>query len=178
VADQATHDGLSRDELEKALGVTDKPQAERKLTGDEHARRPLCVMEVGDSWRSRGRTITEADVVNFAGVTMDFHPQHTDAVYAEESEFGARVAHGMLILSFAIGLVPSDYAVAMRRIKNVVFKKPVYLGDTIYVEGEVAGITPLSDEVGLVSGRWKVVNQHGETVAKLEPEAIWLRDWK
>jgi acyl dehydratase len=169
---------LTREELEVSLGVDGVPKAERRLTGDEHARRPLCVMEVGDSWRSRGRTITEPDVMNFAGVTMDFHPQHTDAVYAEQSEFGARVAHGMLVLAIAVGLVPSDYAVAMRRIKNVVFKKPVYLGDTIYVEGTVAGITPLSDEVGLVSGRWKVVNQNGETVAKLEPEAIWLRNWK
>lgn len=140
------------------------------LTG---GRVPMSEMRVGDQCRSRARTITEADVVNFAGLTGDFHPQHTDAVYAESSQFGGRIAHGMLILSFAFGLLPAEFAVAVRRIRHVVFKRPVFLGDTIAVESTIHALTPMTGDAGLVTGRWRVVNQHDATVARLEVDALW-----
>lgn len=141
------------------------------------ARVPMCDMRIGDHWLSRGRTITEADVVGFAGLSGDFHPLHTDDTYAAESPFGARLAHGMLVLSYTFGLVPSEHAVAVRRIRNVVFKRPVFIGDTIVVETTIKDLRPMSDEVGLVTGRWRVLKQDGSTVMKLEVDALWQRNW-
>lgn len=88
---------------------------------------------------TRGRTITEADIVQFAALTGDMHPQHTDASWAAESRFGERIAHGMLVMSYAIGLVPLDpeRVVALRRVADLVFKHPVYIGDTIHVDGRI-----------------------------------------
>ena len=131
-----------------------------------------------DAWfASRERTVTETDVVNFASMTGDWHPAHTNQVWAEENIFGERVAHGMLILSFALGLVPNAYAMALRRVKNVVYKAPVRFGDTIHVRGTIEAMKPLSDEVGLVQATWKVVNQKGETCLKMQFDSLWRRGW-
>lgn len=99
----------------------------------------------------RGRTVTEHDVAAFAGLTGDFHPQHVDAEWAAQSPFGERIAHGLLVLSLAAGMVDFDpeEVLALRRVRDVVFKRPVKLGDTIHVEverGEVAptGIAPIT----------------------------------
>ena len=126
---------------------------------------------------SRERTVTETDVVNFACLTGDWHPAHTNQVWAEKNIFGERVAHGMLLVSFAIGLVPNTYVVALRRLKNVIYKTPVRFGDTIHVRGTVTAMQPLSDEVGLVHARWKVVNHKGETCVKMEFDSLWRRGW-
>jgi acyl dehydratase len=134
-------------------------------------------MRVGDHWRSRGRTITEADVVGFAGLSGDFHPVHTDATYAAETPFGQRLAHGMLILSYTFGLVPSEFAVAVRRIRQVTFKNPVFLGDTITAETTIKELREVSEEVGLVTGQWRVTKQDGTLAMKLEVDALWQRNW-
>ena len=63
-------------------------------------------LEVGDSFTTKGRTITEADLVNFAALTWDTYPLHVDAEWASKTMFGERIAHGMLVLSYAAGLVP------------------------------------------------------------------------
>ena len=139
--------------------------------------RPFDEMVEGDRFASRERTITEGDVVNFACLTGDWHPAHTHQVWAEKNIFGERVAHGMLLVSFAIGLVPNTYVVALRRLKNVVYKTPVRFGDTIHVRGTVTAMQPLSDEVGLVHARWKVVNHKGETCVKMEFDSLWRRGW-
>ena len=96
-------------------------------------------LAVGDRFETRGRTITEADVVTFACLTGDMHPQHTDAAWASTSVFGERVAHGMLVASLAFGLVPfdPDRVVALRRVRDAVFKRPVSFGDTIRVAGRI-----------------------------------------
>ncbi|MFL5913561.1 MAG: MaoC/PaaZ C-terminal domain-containing protein, partial [Gaiellaceae bacterium] len=67
---------------------------------------------------SNGRTVTETDLVIFAGLTGDYNPQHTDAVWSTSSPFGERVAHGMLVISYAIGLMPIEVGrvVALRRL--------------------------------------------------------------
>jgi len=120
---------------------------------------------------TRGRTITEADIVAFSGLTGDYHPQHTDAVWAESSHLGGIVAHGMLVLSYAVGLVPLDpeRVLALRRIEDVVFKRPVQVGDTIHVEVEVAR----PDEGrGLEAYDWRVLNQRDELVIRAKVEAV------
>ena len=132
----------------------------------------------GQTFTTRGRTVTEADVVGFAALTGDWHPQHTDAVWAAESAFGERIAHGLFVISLAGGLVPfdPDRVVALRRIGDVVFKRPVKLGDTLRVQGRVAEITEVSDEAGLVAFNWNVVNQDDRTVCRARVDVLWRRD--
>lgn len=124
---------------------------------------------------SRGRTITEADVAQFAALTGDMHPQHTDAVWAADSRFGERIAHGMLVLSYAVGLVEFDpeRVVALRRVSNAVFKRPVALGDTVRLESSVEAVSPLDDEYSLVTCGWRVLNQDGMLVVRATVELVW-----
>ncbi len=135
-------------------------------------------LEAGQAFVSRGRTITEADVVGFAALTGDWHPQHSDAVWAARSAFGERIAHGMLVISFAVGLVPLDprRVVALRRLGDVVFKRPVRLGDTLRVSGKVAELAPVSDEAGLVTFAWSIHNQDDQLVCRARVEVVWSRD--
>jgi acyl dehydratase len=134
-------------------------------------------LEPGTAFVTRGRTITESDVVAFGTLTGDLHPQHMDAAWAEESRFGRRIAHGMLVLSYAVGLVPldPDRIVALRRVRDAVFKRPVLLGDTIHVEGEVDRLAPLDDELGLAVCNWRVRNQRGKLVVSAMVEVLWRR---
>ena len=134
-------------------------------------------LKAGLPFKTRARTVTEADVVGFATLTGDLHPQHVDAAWAAQSPFGARIAHGMLVLSYAVGLVPLDpeRVIALRRVRDVVFKRPVALGDTIHVEGEVEGVTPLDDRTGLVVCTWHIKNQSARLVARATVEVLWRR---
>ena len=136
---------------------------------------PFEDVAVGDAFTTRARTVTEADVTAFAGLTGDYHPQHTDAQWAAESPFGERIAHGLLVVSYAAGLVAFDpeRVMALRRIGDVVFKRPVRLGDTIHVEGEVAGRRRVGDDAGLVTFAWSVVNQDGKLVCRAKVEVLW-----
>jgi 3-hydroxybutyryl-CoA dehydratase len=138
---------------------------------------PFEALAVGDEFTSRGRTVTEADVVGFAALTGDWHPQHADAEWARASVFGERIAHGMLVISFAAGLVPfdPDRVVALRRIRDAVFKRPVRLGDTIHVAGGVVETRELDDQAGLVVLAWKIVNQDSKAVSRARVEVLWRR---
>jgi acyl dehydratase len=134
-------------------------------------------LEPGDRFTSRGRTVTESDVHAFGAQTGDLHPQHMDADWAASSAFGERIAHGMLVLSYAVGLVGFDpeKVLALRRVSDAVFKRPVRLGDSIHVEGSVLDLRPVSDEAGLVSLGMRILNQHGQTVCRAKVEALWRR---
>src|SRR5881397_805978 len=134
-------------------------------------------LEIAEIAVSPGRTITEADVVSFAALTGDWHPQHSDATWAAESRFGRRVAHGMLLLSYAVGLVPLDPSrvVALRGISDVVFKRPVHIGDTIRVASRIDDVKPLDEETALVRVSWRIVNQSGEGVARAKLAIVWRR---
>lgn len=98
--------------------------------------------EVGATMHTRGRTITEADLVQFAALTGDFNPMHTDAEYSRDSFMGQRVAHGMLTISYAVGqayqLGILERTVLGFRGLNMKFSSPVYIGDTIHAELTVA----------------------------------------
>ena len=141
---------------------------------------PFEELEAGQAFATRGRTVTEADVVGFASLTGDWHPQHTDAVWAAGSAFGERIAHGLFVLSLAGGLVPFDpeRVVALRRVGDVVFKRPVRLGDTLRVTGKVLETSTFSPptEAGLVALAWNVVNQDERVVARAKVEVLWRRD--
>jgi acyl dehydratase len=131
----------------------------------------------GSRFTTEGRTIGEADIAAFASLTGDTHPQHVDAEWAADSRFGERIAHGLLVLSCAVGLVPLDpeRVVALRRVGDAVFKAPVRIGDTVHVEGEVVGTRAVDDENGLVECRWRVVNQDGRLVALASVDLLWRR---
>ena len=144
---------------------------------DDPLSRDFDALEPGERFASRGRTITEADLVSFAALTGDFHPLHTDAEWAAASEFGGRVAHGMLLLSYCVGLVPldPDHVLALRGFESVAFKRPVRIGDTIHVEGRLAEKKELDPASGLAVFAWKIVNQRDEVVAIVKVRVVWRR---
>jgi acyl dehydratase len=135
-------------------------------------------LEIGDSMESSGRTVTEHDVVSFAALTGDWHPQHADATWAAESAFGRRIAHGMLVLSYSLGLLPIDPRVvlALRSIDGAVLKRPVGLGDTIRVRARLAEKRELGAETGLVTLVVRIVNQADELAARMEIVVLWRRE--
>jgi len=124
--------------------------------------------EVNQKLVTRGRTITEADIVNFAAFSGDWYPLHTDAEYARRTPFGERIAHGMLTLAASTGLVPLyDMAIAaLYGMDKIRFMKPTRIGDTIHVEQEVIELQDKGDN-GVVSTTWHIKNQNGEDVANL-----------
>jgi acyl dehydratase len=101
-------------------------------------------LAVGMAFRSPGRTITDADLVEFAGLTGDFSELHTSEVYAKNSQFGRRVAHGMLGLAYAHGLMWArtgelrETAIAFLGISEWKFLAPIFVGDTIFVNYRIA----------------------------------------
>lgn len=122
---------------------------------------------VGEKWRSpRGRTVTEADIVNFCGLSGDFYPLHSDGVWAEQGPFGRRIAHGLLVLSLTSGLVRLEpgYVWAFYGIDRLRFVAPVYIGDTLWAELQVTETTAKDDRFGLVAVEAKAVNQRDEVV--------------
>jgi acyl dehydratase len=139
--------------------------------------RPFDDLRTGETFITRGRTVTEADVCAFAGLTGDHHPLHTDAVWAAASPFGERVAHGLLVAGAAAGLVPfdPDRVIALRRVRDLVFKHPVRLGETIRVDGAIAQLAPLGDESGLVVCDLRVRTRDGLLACRMTVEVLWRR---
>jgi 3-hydroxybutyryl-CoA dehydratase len=134
-------------------------------------------LDAGTRVVSRGRTITETDLVSFSALTGDWHPQHSDVAWAAGSVFGERIAHGMLVASYAIGLLPIDpeRVVALRGLEDVVFKRPARIGDSIRVRAEIASRRPLDAQNGLVTLAARVRNQDDQLLARLTIQAIWRR---
>jgi 3-hydroxybutyryl-CoA dehydratase len=132
-------------------------------------------LEVGTRFVTRGRTITEADVAAFAALTGDMHPQHTDAVWAESSPFGKRIAHGMLVVSYTIGLLDLDpeRVIALRRIRQATFKRPVAIGDTVRAECRVESFDPIDEVTALAGFGVDVKNQRDRLVARMTLDAVW-----
>jgi len=128
--------------------------------------------EVGREIVTVGRTIAESDIFNFAGFSGDYNQIHTDAEFAKGTPFGQRVAHGLLGLSIASGLamrtgVLEGTVIAFREINNWKFVNPVFIGDTIHVEMEVAETKALPRiSGGSVVITLDVKKQSGETVMK------------
>jgi 3-hydroxybutyryl-CoA dehydratase len=124
------------------------------------------------------RIVGAADIEAFAAVSGDVNPVHLDEGYARTTPFGERIAHGMLVLSYAAGLVPFDpeRVVALRRVKDVVFKRPVRFGDTIKVHGRVADLRDVDPAAGLVAVALDVKGAAGKTVMRATVEVLWTRD--
>ena len=132
---------------------------------------------VGYEIETPGRTITETDVVNFAALTGDHNPLHTDAVFAEQGPFGARIAHGLLGLAVTSGLIARlglfESSVIAFHEMACKFRHPVFIGDTVRARALVTSSKPVprlgggrieldvklynQDGATVQSGRWRVV---------------------
>lgn len=125
-------------------------------------------LEVGQS-AEIARTVTDAEVAMFAGVTGDFNPAHVDAVWAAKSRFGGRIAHGMLgagFISAVLGMrLPGPGCVYLSQ--QLRFVRPVRVGDTVTARVEVAELFPTRRRARLLT---TCVNQDGEAV--IEGEAV------
>jgi 3-hydroxybutyryl-CoA dehydratase len=119
-----------------------------------------------------GRTITEADVVNFAGLSGDFNQIHLDAVYSKATPIGRRIAHGLLVLSVTSGLAVQTgmldgTVIVFREVSDWKFIRPVFLGDTVHAVLTVREAKAMRGSGGgLVTIDIRVINQSGEKVNK------------
>ncbi len=125
-------------------------------------------VEVGQEWESPGRTVTETDIVNFAGLSGDFNPIHMDHEFARRTPFRRPIAHGLLVLSLGSGLglfSPPMRTLAVLTIREWQFKEPVFVGDTLRVHSKV-----LTKEVrgrgrrGVITWQRQILNQEQKIV--------------
>jgi acyl dehydratase len=127
-------------------------------------------MHAGDRILTAARTVTEADIVMFAGLSGDFNQIHTDAEFARATPFGGRVAHGLLGLAIVSGLAVQtgfieQTVLAFREVNEWKFSAPIYIGDTIRAEIEVLETKALPRlGGGAVTLAFNVKNQKDETV--------------
>lgn len=132
----------------------------------------------GAVYSSPARTITEADLVNFAGVSGDFNRIHVDDEYCRSTEFGQRVVHGLLGMSVLTGLLHrtglfDGSVVAMLGIREWKFVAPLFIGDTVHMRVRIVSVRPLADGLRGVVCRWfQLVNQRGAVVQEGEMNAM------
>ena len=123
--------------------------------------------QVGQKFVSKSRTITETDIVNFAGVSWDHNQLHTDAEYAAQTQYGKRIAHGLLGVVAHAGLsyqLTEDSILALLEL-NWKFHLPIHIGDTIHVEQKVKDLREsATGDRGILTFEKEVKNQRDEVV--------------
>ena len=132
-------------------------------------------------FRSPGRTILDADLIQFAGMTGDYSELHTSEVYAKASQFGRRVAHGMLGLAYAHGLMwprtgeLRETAIAFLGIEDWRFVGPIFVGDTIFVAYEIASLRDSRSRPNQAIATFdvKLVNQDGTVCGSRVARPCW-----
>ncbi len=140
--------------------------------------------EIGDVYRHwPGKTITEADDHLFSMITMNHHPLHTNAWYAEhETTFGKNVVVGNLVYSVVLGMsVPdvSGSAIANLEVESLIHRNPTFHGDTIYAESRVLEVAPSASKPdrGVVTVETKGFNQDGLEVCYFRRKVmVWRRE--
>ena len=136
-------------------------------------------LQVGDEYRSPGRTVTEADIVIFAGLSGDYNVLHTDAEYMKASLYGERIAHGLLGLSVQHGLLARSMpARAGERFVGLKwkFKGPIKIGDTLHARARIVAKKDAREPGwGVVTMQRQVLNQRGEVVQEGETEHLVSR---
>ena len=157
------------------MNALDKQPRQTPQTADpvNPLRKYFDEVEIGDDYTTAGRTITEADVVNFACLTGDFYYLHVDREAARESPYGRRIAHGFLVVSVATGLMITGRpgpVVANYGCDKLRFVRPVVLGDTIRSRLQCvrkrARAKPMGNQpVGAVDWKIRVLNQDDRLVA-------------
>jgi acyl dehydratase len=133
-------------------------------------------IEVGEAYESPGRTVTETDIVLFAGLSGDYNVLHTDAEFMKSSLFGERIAHGLLVLAIQSGLfsrATKAYATLALAGMRWRFKAPVKIGDTVRLRARVlAKHDDGKPDRGLVTLQRTVVNQRDEVVQEGETDLV------
>jgi acyl dehydratase len=122
--------------------------------------------EVGETDPERSKTIDQADINLFAGLTLDFHPAHTDQTFAEE-RYGGRLVHGVLTFALVTGLcVEYNLKAISYGYERLRFPKPVYAGDTVRATATVVAVEPhrKNPGIGLVTKEYTGRNQDGAVV--------------
>jgi acyl dehydratase len=138
--------------------------------------------KVGDVLETHGRTVTEADVVNFAGLTGDIHPLHMDEVYARSTRYGRRLPHGQLIFALSLGLAERvieplmrDSIIAFYGVDRLRFLHPVFIGDTIRLHRIVENVQAKEKDTGLLTFADNIRNQDGELCVVYYPKYLLRR---
>lgn len=125
-------------------------------------------MAIGQQWESGGRTITEADIINFAGISGDFNPIHIDHEFARTTAFRKPIAHGLLVFSIGSGLsthCPPTRTLAFLGIKDWQFTGPVFIGDTIRITAKVVAKEERSrGRRAVITWQRQILNQAGKVV--------------
>jgi acyl dehydratase len=125
-------------------------------------------VQVGQEWESLGRTVTEADIVNFAGLSGDFNPIHMDHVFARTTLFRRPIAHGILVLAIGSGLAitsPPMRTLAFLSMKEWNFREPVFVGDTVRMRTKVVEKEERArGRRGVITWHRHIVNQDGKVV--------------
>lgn len=127
--------------------------------------------EIGTEAESPRRTITDADIVIFAGLSGDHNPHHTDDIFAAQSVFKKRMAHGALTFSISTGLgvrmsTPNPAVIAFYGVDKLRFVRPVFIGDTIQLRKRVEETEAKDAKRGVVQFESTVVNQNNQVVLK------------
>jgi acyl dehydratase len=131
---------------------------------------------LGEEFESPGRTVTETDIVLFAGLSGDYNVLHTDAEFMKQSIFGERIAHGLLGLAIQAGLftrATQPFATMAFVGMRWKFKGPIKIGDTIRVRAKVLAKKETSKpDRGVITLDRKVLNQRGEVVQEGETDLM------
>jgi len=138
---------------------------------------PFDDLEIGQTWVSGGRTMTEADVVNFCMLTGNWLEIHSNAEYCKDTRFGQRLVQGSLVFSVMAGLTQysSAITVAFYGIDKIRFLTPVFIGDTVRFEVEVIGKQDKDDKYGVGKFRTRSINQRGEPTMLCESALLMHR---
>ncbi|MFH1087008.1 MAG: MaoC/PaaZ C-terminal domain-containing protein [Chloroflexota bacterium] len=139
-------------------------------------------INVGDTFESPARTVTESDVIGFCSLSGDFNPLHTDEEWAKKTRWGSRIAHGMLGMAIALGLQDrlglfDGTVVAMLGIEQWKFLGPIRIGDTIHIRLRITEKRETARPgQGVVGREMQIINQRGEVIQQgLMPVLMFKR---
>ena len=138
--------------------------------------------KIGEVLETHGRTVTETDVVNFAGLTGDINPIHMDEVYARSTRYGRRLPHGQLIFVLSLGLAERvieplfhDSIIAFYGVDRLRFIHPVFIGDTIRLHRTVDKLEDKNNGTGLLTFADNLRNQDGHVCVVYHPKYLLKR---
>ncbi len=134
-------------------------------------------LAVGDVYTAPPAPIEDRDVAVFAALTGDHHPIHVDPEWAAAGPFGHPIAHGLLVLSCAVGALPLDpgRVLALRRFREATFKRPVAVGESVAVRCRIVELKPVDETTGIVICEWRILGEDERLRARAIVEILWRR---
>lgn len=139
---------------------------------------PYGELVIGQRARSRGRTMTETDVVNFCGLTGNWLELHSNVEFAKKTLYGQRLVQGGLVFVIANALIGFDASVveAFYGVDQLRFRKPTFIGDTLHAESEIVALREKGEHHGVATAHLCAVNQRGETVLSCDFSLLIRRE--